>query len=144
MATTRPRVNLTLTEMEQRFLEEIVTEGTTEYEIYVDYLRRSGLTGEASPPALADVVHVLLNLGLERLHEEAAEISYAAEAAAATDADRAVTAYLQPEPRSPAPHGMTNEPLIRAVARAGLPRRCPRGRARTTGWWSATISATLA
>jgi hypothetical protein len=94
MSTTRPRVNLTLSEMEQRFLEAIVTEGTTEYEIYVDYLRRAGLSGEASPPALADVVHVLLNLGLERLHEEAAEISYAAEAAAQTDADHAVSAAL--------------------------------------------------
>ncbi len=87
-------MNLTLTEREQRFLEEIVTEGTTDCEIYMDYLRRSGLSGEASPPALADVVHVLLSLGLERLHEEAADISYAAEAAAETDADRAVTAAL--------------------------------------------------
>jgi hypothetical protein len=94
MATTRPRVNLTLTEMEQRFLEAIVTEGTTDYEIYADYLRRAGLSGEASPPALADVVHVLLDLGLQRLHEEAAEISYAAEAAAETDEDRAIRAYL--------------------------------------------------
>jgi hypothetical protein len=94
MATTRPRVNLTLTEMEQRFLEAIVTEGTTDYEIYADYLRRAGLSGEASPPALADVVHVLLDLGLQRLHEEAAEISYAAEAAAETDEDRAMRAYL--------------------------------------------------
>jgi hypothetical protein len=94
MPTTRQRVNLTLTEMEQHFLEAIVTEGTTEYEIYVDYLRRVGLSGEASPPALADVVHVVLNLGLERLHEEAAEISYAAEAAAQTDANRAVSAAL--------------------------------------------------
>jgi hypothetical protein len=92
MPTTRPRVNLTLTELEQRFLEEIVTEGTVEHEIYLNHLRRSGRFGEASPPALADVVHVLLELGLERLHEEAAEISYAAEAAAETDADRAIAA----------------------------------------------------
>jgi hypothetical protein len=97
MPTTRPRVNLTLTEVEQRFLEAIVTEGTTDYEIYVDYLRRSGLavdTAQPTPLALADVVHVLLELGLQRLHEEAAEISYAAEAAAETDADRAIRAYL--------------------------------------------------
>jgi hypothetical protein len=94
MPTTRQRVNLTLTDMEQRFLEAIVTEGTTDYEIYVDYLRRAGLaTGPA--PALADVVHVLLELGLERLHEEAAEISYAAEAAAETEEDRAITAALR-------------------------------------------------
>jgi hypothetical protein len=95
MPTTRPRVNLTLTELEQRFLEEIVTEGTVEYEIYMNHLRRSGLYGEASPPALADVVHVLLELGLERLHEEAAEISYAAEAAAETEEDRAISAHLR-------------------------------------------------
>jgi hypothetical protein len=91
MPTTRPRVNLTLTELEQRFLEEIVTEGTVEYEMYMDHLRRSGLD-VVSMPALADVVHVLLELGLQRLHEEAAEISYAAEAAAETDADRAIAA----------------------------------------------------
>jgi pantoate kinase len=85
MPTTRPRVNLTLTEMEQYFLEEIVTEGTVEYEMYMDHRRRSGFD-VASAPALADVVHVLLELGLQRLHEEAAEISYAAEAAAETGA----------------------------------------------------------
>jgi hypothetical protein len=91
MPTTRPRVNLTLTELEQRFLEAIMNDGTTEHEIYVDYLRRAGLD-MVSMPALADVVHVLLELGLQRLHEEAAEISYAAEAAAETDADRAIAA----------------------------------------------------
>ena len=90
MPTTRPRVNLTLTELEQRFLVDMVTEGTVEQEIYTNHLRRSGQYGETSPPALADVVHVLLELGLERLHEEAAEISYAAEAAAETDADRVI------------------------------------------------------
>jgi hypothetical protein len=99
MPTTRPRVNLTLTEMEQRLLEAIVTEGTTEHDVYVQYLRRAGYLSPAEsddrpPPGLADVVHVLLKLGLDRLEEEAAEISYAAEAAAATDADRAVTAYV--------------------------------------------------
>jgi hypothetical protein len=88
-------VNLTLTEMEQRCLEAIVTEGTTDYEIYADYLRRAGLSVDTAQPTLADVVHVLLELGLQRLHEEAADISYAAEAAAETDADRAVRAYLQ-------------------------------------------------
>lgn len=94
MTTTRPRVNLTLTEMEQRFLEEIVAEGTTEHDFYIRYLQSEyGLT-DRSPVSLADVVHVLLKVGIDRLEHEAAEISYAAEAAAATDADRAVTAYL--------------------------------------------------
>jgi len=99
MPTTRQRVNLTLTEMEQRLLEAIVTDGTPEHDIYAQYLGRAGYViqgeaGDAPAPALADVVHVLLKLGLDRLEEEAAEISYAAEAAAATDADRAVTDYL--------------------------------------------------
>ena len=95
MPTTRQRVNLTLTEMEQRLLEAIVTEGTTEHDIYVRYLEsRYGLPGGGLPPGLADVVHVLLNLGLDRLEEEAAEISYAAEAAAETEEDRAITETL--------------------------------------------------
>ena len=42
MATTRQRVNLTLTDMEQRLLEAIVTDGTTEHDEFVDYLERSG------------------------------------------------------------------------------------------------------
>jgi hypothetical protein len=100
MPTTRPRVNLTLTEMEQRLLEAIVTDGTTEHDVYVDYLRRAGYLapgqGDERPaPGLADAVHVLLKLGLDRLQDEAAEISYAAEAAAETDADRAVKAARQ-------------------------------------------------
>ena len=100
MTTTRQRVNLILTDMEQRLLEAIVTEGATEHEVYISYLQRTGqlTTGPAADdvpaPGLADVIHVALRLGLERLEEEAAEISYAAEAAAATDEDRAVTDYL--------------------------------------------------
>ena len=94
MPTTRQRVNLTLTEREQRLLEAIVTEGTTEHDFYVRYLEsRYGLPG-GPPLGLADVVHVALRLGLERLEEEAAEISYAAEAAAETEEDRAITAAL--------------------------------------------------
>jgi hypothetical protein len=95
MPTTRQRVNLTLTEMEQRLLEAIVTEGTTEHDFYVRYLEsRYGLPG-GPPLGLADVVHVALRLGLERLEEEAAEISYAAEAAAETEEERAITAALR-------------------------------------------------
>jgi hypothetical protein len=93
MATTRPRVNLTLSEMEQRFLETIMTEATAEQEFYLGYLQSTyGLSGGS--PGLADVVHVLLKLGIDRLEHEAAEISYAAEAAAETEEDRAVTAFL--------------------------------------------------
>ena len=94
MATTRPRVNLTLTEMEQRFLEEIVTGGTAEHDFYIHYLQSAYGLADRSPVSLADVVHVLLKVGIDRLEHEAAEISYAAEAAAATDADRAVTDFL--------------------------------------------------
>lgn len=94
MATTRPRVNLTLTEMEQRFLEEIVAEGTTEHDFYIRFLQSEYGLPDRSPVSLADIVHVLIKVGIDRLEHEAAEISYAAEAAAATDADRAVTAYL--------------------------------------------------
>jgi hypothetical protein len=91
MPTTRQRVNLTLTEAEQRFLEAIMTEGTTEQEFYVGYLQSAyGLPGGS--PGLADIVHVLVKLGIDRLEHEAAEISYAAEAAAETDEDRALTA----------------------------------------------------
>ena len=94
MTTTRPRVNLTLTDMEQRFVEEIVTEGTAEHDFYMRYLQSEYGLAERSPASLADVVHVLLQVGIDRLEHEAAEISYAAEAAAATDADRAVIAFL--------------------------------------------------
>jgi len=95
MATTRQRVNLTLTDMEQRLLEAIVTGGTTEHEIFVNYLERTGQAETDRSPVVADVVHVLLKLGIERLEEEAAEISYAAEAASTTDADRAIIAELR-------------------------------------------------
>lgn len=95
MATTRPRVNLTLTEAEQRFLEEIVSEGTAEHDFYIRYLQAAHGLADRSPVSLADVVHVLLKVGIEQLEHEAAEISYAAEAAAATDADRAITDALR-------------------------------------------------
>lgn len=95
MTTTRQRVNLTLTDMEQRLLEAIVTDGTTEHEIFVDHLERTGQNEGDHSPVVADVVHVLLKLGIERLEDEAAEISYAAEAASTTDADRAITDFLQ-------------------------------------------------
>jgi hypothetical protein len=95
MTTTRQRVNLTLTDMEQRLLEAIVTDGTTEHDEFVDYLERSGQSENLRSPVVADVVHVLLKLGIERLEEDAAEISYAAEAASTTDADRAIIAELR-------------------------------------------------
>jgi hypothetical protein len=100
MTTTRQRVNLTLTDMEQRVVEAILTEGTTEHDVFLQYLRRTGhptpgQTDDVPAPGLADVVHVVLKLGMERLEVESAEISYAAEASAATEADRARTAALR-------------------------------------------------
>src|SRR5258707_15788619 len=94
MSTTRQRVNLTLTDMEQRVLEAIVTDGTTEHDVFLEYLRRAGnLTPGAADdvpaPGLADGVHVVLKLGLGRLEAESPEISYAAEACGATERDRA-------------------------------------------------------
>lgn len=84
-------MNLTLSETEQRFLQAITAEGTAEQEFYLGYLQSAyGLP--ARSPGLADIVHVLVKLGIERLEHEAAEISYAAEAAAQTEEDRAVTA----------------------------------------------------
>jgi hypothetical protein len=94
MTTTRQRVNLTLTVMEQRLLEAIVTDGTTEHDVFADYLERLGTAESLRPKAIADVVHVLLKLGIERLEEEAAEISYAAEAAEATHGDHAITDFM--------------------------------------------------
>jgi hypothetical protein len=94
MTTTRQRVNLTLTDMERRLLEAIVTDGTTEHDVFVEYLERAGQAESGRSPVVADVVHVLLKLGIERLEEEAAEISYAAEAAATTDEDRAITDFM--------------------------------------------------
>jgi hypothetical protein len=94
MTTTRQRVNLILTDMEQRLLGAVVTDGTVERDVFLDYIRRAGSAEEVRPPGVADVVHVLLKLGIERLEEEAAEISYAAEAAATTDADRAITDFM--------------------------------------------------
>lgn len=94
MATTRQRVNLTLTEMEQRLLEAIVTAGTPEHEAFARHLSAHGTYtwAEARAPGLADVVHVVLRMGLERLELESAEASYAAEAAAQAETDRASTA----------------------------------------------------
>jgi hypothetical protein len=96
--TTRPRVNLTLSEMEQRFLETLLTAGTPQHDALRQHLggrHLQGQDGGAAGLGLADVVHVVLKLGLERLEAEAAERSYAAEASTRTEADRARTAALR-------------------------------------------------
>ncbi len=95
MGTARKRVNLTLTEMEERFLDAITTSGTPEHGAYLRHLGAddpgSG-AAEVPEPTYADAVHVVLRLGLGHLESELAEISYAAEAAEHGPADRALAA----------------------------------------------------
>src|SRR5215472_17530278 len=108
MPTTRPgsqgpaskgrRVNLTLTEMEERFLNQVMSIGSAEQAAVLRYLEWQAM-GRGAPPGTslgaADVVHVLLSMGMDRLEDELAEISYAAEAAAYTPEDLAIAAALQ-------------------------------------------------
>ena len=106
MPTTRRRVNLTLTEMEERFLDAIMTAGSAEQDAVLRYLEWHAM-GRGAPPGpslgVADVVHVLLSMGMDQLEHELAEISYAAEAAADDPEDRAVAEFLR-------------QNLIRAIA----------------------------
>jgi len=98
MSTTRRRVNLTLTEMEERFLDATMKAGTAEYEAVVSYLESQAM-GQGEPAGsslgLADFVHVLLRMGMDRLEYELAEISYAAEAAAQDPQDGAAADFLR-------------------------------------------------
>ena len=93
MPTTRRRVNLTLTEMEERFLDAIMTAGSAEQDAVLRYLEWQAM-GKGAPPGsslgAADVVHVLLSMGMDQLENELAEISYAAEAASYTPEDLAL------------------------------------------------------
>jgi hypothetical protein len=98
MSTTRRRVNLTLTEIEERFLDAIMKAGSAEQDAVLRYLEWQAM-GRGVPPGsslgVADVVHVLLSMGMDQLENELAEISYAAEAAAEDPQDRAVAAALR-------------------------------------------------
>ncbi len=93
MSTTRRRVNLTLTEMEERFLDAIMKAGSAEQDAVLRYLEWQAM-GRGAPPGsslgVADIVHVLLSMGMDQLENELAEISYAAEAAAYTPEDLAL------------------------------------------------------
>jgi hypothetical protein len=98
MPTARRRVNLTLTEMEERFLEAVTTAGTAEHDAvmrYIESLAAGTGTPVESSLGPADVVHVLLRMGLDRLEYEVAEISYAAEAAASKPEDEARIAAME-------------------------------------------------
>jgi hypothetical protein len=90
-------VNLTLTEMEERFVDSIIEAGAN-YETVMRHLteQAEALGVRVGPPlGLADIVHVLLRLGMNQLDYDLAEISYAAEAAADDAEDRAISAALQ-------------------------------------------------
>jgi len=97
MPTTRRRVNLTLTEMEERFLDAIMTAGSAEQDAVLRYLEWQAM-GKGAPPGsslgAADIVHVLLSMGIDKLEHELAEISYAAEAALHDPEDRAAAEFL--------------------------------------------------
>jgi len=96
MPTTRRRVNLTLTETEERFVDSIIQAGA-DYETVMEHLtEQAAALGVRVGGALgvADIVHVLLRLGMDRLDYDLAEISYAAEAAANDPEDRAISEFL--------------------------------------------------
>jgi hypothetical protein len=98
MPTARKRVNLSLTEMEERLLEAITTAGTAEHDAVMRYLEALGAgagTPAGSSLGSGDVVHVLLRMGMDRLEYEVAEISYAAEAAAYQPDDEARIAAME-------------------------------------------------
>jgi hypothetical protein len=91
-------VNLTLTETEERFLDAITAGGTAEHDALVRLLEsESGRSTAAAdqPLGLADVVHVLIGIGFDRLEFDLAEISYAAQAAGSTPEDDARAAALE-------------------------------------------------
>jgi hypothetical protein len=98
MSTARRRVNLSLTEFEERFLGAITTAGTAEHDAVMRYIESLAAgTGVPARSSLgpADVVHVLLRMGMDRLEYEVAEISYAAEAAACEPEDEARIAAME-------------------------------------------------
>jgi hypothetical protein len=90
-------VNLTLTELEERFLNQVMSIGSAEQDAVLRYLEWQAM-GRGAPPGTslgaADVVHVLLSMGMDRLEDELAEISYAAEAAADEPEDQAAREFL--------------------------------------------------
>ena len=88
MTTTRRRVNLTLTDAEERALTSLATADTPQRAALASHYT----TMRPSTDIDAELVHLVLDIGLKRLEMEAIEASYAAEAAAYTDEDRALTA----------------------------------------------------
>jgi hypothetical protein len=88
MPTTKPRPSVTLTDDELAELSAARTPGTLEHQALAD------LTG-AEPSSLAGTLRAWLELGRRAMHERIAEYSYAAEAAADEEEDRAVRRALR-------------------------------------------------
>jgi hypothetical protein len=90
-------VNLTLTEMEERFVDSIIAAGA-DYETVLEHLTEQAAAlgiRVGAPLGVADIVHVLFRLGMVRLEYDLAEISYAAEAAEYAEEDRALAMARQ-------------------------------------------------
>ena len=75
-----------------------IIEAGADYEAVARHLaeQAAALSIRVGPSlGLADIVHVLLRLGMDRMEYDLAEISYAAEAAVDAPEDRAISAALQ-------------------------------------------------
>ena len=93
----RRRVNLTLTEDEERALQLLTDPHSPQHQAFVRRAQRS-----ANHPAMptpgrpdAELIHQVLAIGLAHLEEEASAASYAAEAAERGEERRQVTAALR-------------------------------------------------
>lgn len=88
MPSTKPRPSVPLTDAELAELTTARSPGTPEHEALTD------LTG-TEPDSVASTLRAWLLLGRQAMHERIAERSYAAEAAAGDEEDRAVRRALR-------------------------------------------------
>lgn len=88
MPSTKPRPSVPLTDEELAELSTARRPGTPEHEALAD------LTG-TEPDSLASTLRAWLVLGRQAMHERIAEHSYAAEASAHDEEDRAVRQELR-------------------------------------------------
>jgi hypothetical protein len=95
MPTTRHRINLTLTDAERHALTSLATPGTPLNAALTCRWpsgRKRHRRTNGGDPIDAELVHIVLAIGLEQLEAESAAASYAAEAAAYSEEDRALGA----------------------------------------------------
>ena len=86
MPTTHRRINVTLTDAEEQAFRMLTTEGTPQHAALAGHF-------DLAHPSVnidAELVHLVLAVGLKGLEAEALAASYAAEAAAYTEEDRAL------------------------------------------------------